>query len=1181
MSDPSHPSVKSQPDTPPSESRSRRNPSWVRRLLTSRIVWLLVVVAVILWFGHAPLLTWAVREGLAALEPAAKLRITTEALDVRLNGPVRAEGVVVQFLDPPGIGTRFTAETLTLSWNSPLAMFGVRGRIFRALDITGLRGDIDTDFGPEPPPIVVPVLTEDQKERLPALVRRMLPLEVSADIPELQVIFGPNTVLGRFEDSDLTLREGESGVFQIGRMLVTLGDYRDEFRDLSATTTWRSGRADIAGLTFRDGLVLRNFRADFVKFGGMGLSWEVDVYDGALRGDLDLGEKFGLLHLDGTVSLVGFDVATLPELLHLDAEATGVIRDLRLTFRGNPDRAMDAEIALRLSAHNVSWNQRGWESLEIGANYIGRRLVLSNFHLAQEDNVLSANGEAAIPEKLDQIGTTRFFVNLSAEVRDMEALANLFGPAVAGTRGHLSLHGSLSGDAGELDGYVSAGANDLEVFGLPPSSAKVSAVVTTNELQIRHFEFWSGQDRINARGVFGMQAPHPYNGELSLQVADIGEYIPLLPGDEPPPPIYTGSAELNWQGDGTWTAHSGAFQINLRDVVSEFTPTGITGEFAGTYSPENIYVSLARLTQADLRLDARFSVASSGINLFETRMARGEKALLTGEAFLPLDVFAMIGGAPLADALDPARPVYVEFSSGTLSVPEILLMAGQELTSTGTLTINLTASGPLPELQVQGRLEGKNLSATVEDLVFPQSGISLHLDTEDGRLNLDGRVDIDGFQPTTIQASMPFAFERLEDGGVRWFSETAPVTGRLRFPDTSLEIFRPFVPEIRRLTGTLRGGIDLSGSLNEPRLEGGLELTGGAIGFGPGLPEIEQLAADIRFDTTEMVIRHLRGEVGAGPFELTGTMNFADAANPMIRARLTGDDVLVYRDPGVRLRMDLDLSAEGSLNHGGAIQGKIELVNGRIYRRIEITPLLVRSRVEDGGIAVPVLSGIVPDPWAKWTLDVRIVDQTPFLLVGNIATGRIEPDLTITGTLGDPTMHGVIALQNLQAYLPASDLIVPDGRISFTEDNPFMPVMDVRGYAEVSGIRVQMFAYGPLSDANFAMRSDPPFSQENLILLVTTGVAPVGMTGAGLGVVAAGQGTILILRSLARQLEPFGVNIGGLVNRVGVSIVPPADTTQGSALNAEFRVLDNFSLISGADGYGFFNAGMQYTIRFR
>lgn len=1149
------------------------------RLLQQRWLWILVVIFAIFWFGHAPVLTWGARAGLRALEPAAGVVVTTGKMTVRLNGPIEIHDLQVTVSNPAASTTDMHAKYVRLRFASFWRMFWNRGRIFSSLEIIDLKGVLDVR--PEalpPPPFRLPVLTAEQKERLSAALLRLMPLQASINSPALEILADHQVY--RLNNTNIHLVEGAAGEATATDITADIAGFQQASTNVTGTTSWRNGKLTVQGVTIREGITIRSFSANFVKLGGIGMAWDIDVFDGTLRGDLDIGEHLGFLHLDGTLSAIDLNLDPLPEILNLRDRVAGNVRDARLTYRGNPDFPMDAEVALRLEASDFRWNDRGWKSLEIGATYIGRRLYLSNFHLAQEANLISANGEAAIPEDFSKLPNTRFFINLSADVRNVEALANLVGPKLGDTHGQLSLHGSLSGNDGELDGYINAMANDLEIAGLPRGSAKVSAVVTTTELQIRHFEFWSGEDRIQAHATMALQTPHQYSGDLSLKVHDLGLYAPLLP-TENGFQIFTGSAGLEWQGDGTLENHSGAFQIHLDNVTTDLTPTGITGAFEGTYSPENIYIGVAQLSQGDLMLEGRLTLARSGINVQDLQLERSSARLLTGDAFLPLDIFAMTQGASLAEALSTDRPVYARITSGLLQVPELLRMAGQETDATGTVSLNFTASGKLPELQVGGQFEGKNLSAQVNDFAFPSTSIEVTLATIKDQITLEGRIDIDGFKPMTLAGTMPFAFERLPDGGMRWFQETAPIQAQLRFPDTSLEIFRPFLASARTLEGTMRGSVDVSGTLNAPRVDGGLTLSGGVIEFAQKLPVIRELNADIQFDTDEATIRHVRGEIGAGPFELKGVVNYSDVTNPSIRMTLTGDNVLVYRDPGFRLRADLALTAEGTLSGGGLLSGTVDLVDGRIFRRLEVTPFLIQSRVDGGGIEIPVTSGLVPPPWDQWKLDIRLRNGTPFLLVGNIATGEISPDLTFSGTFGDPTVAGVIRLQNLQAYLPASDLIVPDGQISFTADNPFMPIMDVRGYADVGGIRVQAFAYGPLSNANFAMRSDPPLSQENLILLVTTGVAPVGMSGAGLGVVAAGQGSILLLRSFARQMEPFGLNIGAFVNRLGVSIVPPANTTEGTAISAEFRITNQFSLIAGTDGYGFFNSGLQYTIRFR
>ena len=65
---------------------------------------------------------------------------------------------------------------------------------------------------------------------------------------------------------------------------------------------------------------------------------------------------------------VGFsvEVAPLAALLGLPGNAEGVIRDMKFTFRGSPDQALDGEASLRLAADGFRWNERGWESLALG-----------------------------------------------------------------------------------------------------------------------------------------------------------------------------------------------------------------------------------------------------------------------------------------------------------------------------------------------------------------------------------------------------------------------------------------------------------------------------------------------------------------------------------------------------------------------------------------------------------------------------------------------------------------------------------------------------------------------------------------------------------------------------------------------------------------------------------------------
>lgn len=1158
---------KSSPAPAPSRVPRRRRRIWP---------WLLLVLLVAFWFGHEPALVWGARKAIDTFAPKLGLRLEVGTLRLHLFHPIELRDVHFEVTNPPASRTDARAALIALRTNSLAEIFFGDGRVFRDLVIEGLRGTFDFRK-PALIPQPMPSFTREQQEQVAALTLRFLPKKL--DLGNCDAVFLADgqsyTITGLNGNFD----EAASGSLRIDKALIEAGSIHQEILHGQAVTAWKDGAMYLSDLRLRDQIVVRDFVANFVNIGGVSLDWELGAYGGTVRGNVVFGEENHQPAIDASVAIVNLPVKPIPDLIALPARADGIVRDARLTFRGNPDQPLDNEISLHVSADNFRWNERGWQSLVAGVNYIGRRLYVTAFDLRQADNRISVNGELAVPEHPRDLPNTHYLANVSADVRDLHALAALAGPPFDQLGGQLSLYGAFQGDKGRMGGYVNADASGITYQTLPPASAHVSVIAKDGDLQIPYAGLWANDDRIEAKGSVGLYAPHRYTGELTGRIADLGLYTPFG-GEAVAQNVLTGAATLEWQGDGTASSHSGAFHARLDNVVTSATPTGLTGEFAGTYSPQNVYFSTVRLTHGALELNSRLTVASSGVNVTGLSLKRGKLGLLAGDGFVPLDVFALSSGKTLAQALDTTKPVYASFTSGDLPVADLIQMAGQKATVRGQIRLNLGASGTLPQLQLTGQLTGRELSATIEDFTIPQTTADIELNAGNGSLSVQGNIQTRGFQPLTLQARMPFAYEETKDGGVRLFHPDAPLSAQANFPGTSLEIFRPFLPTARRLEGSLAGRVNVSGTVSAPKIDGEATLTGGDIELSTDSPRINAVNARVTMNTSRVALESLHGEVGAGPFDATGWADFSKPGDPALHLQIKGSKVLLARDPGLRLRADLDLVADGR-GSAGSVTGSVQLVDGRIFKRLEITPLIVPNPVSGPVFTAPVLAGLVPPPFAEWKANVTIKNAEPFLLMGNLATGEISPDLTLTGTLGAPFLNGTVYLKNLQAYLPATTVLIPEGKIYFTQQQPFMPIMDVRARTDTSGYNVQMYAYGALSDSKLVMRSDPPLSQENLIFLLTTGLTPTGMSGAGLGEAAAGQGGIILLRSLARQLEPLGIDMNSFVNRLSVRVVPPKDVSQNSSLTSELRLTDQFSLTTGRDGYGFYNAGVQYTIRLR
>jgi autotransporter translocation and assembly factor TamB len=215
-------------------------------------------------------------------------------------------------------------------------------------------------------------------------------------------------------------------------------------------------------------------------------------------------------------------------------------------------------------------------------------------------------------------------------------------------------------------------------------------------------------------------------------------------------------------------------------------------------------------------------------------------------------------------------------------------------------------------------------------------------------------------------------------------------------------------------------------------------------------------------------------------------------------------------------------------------------------------------------------------------LDLKIENETPFLIQGNIASGEIIPNVTLRGTLGQPVPVGRITLKDVQAFLPFTTMNINEGRVDFLPDSPWIPLLDVRATAQTPDFEIQAYAFGPLNEKKLILRSEPPLPQEALVLLLTTGIAAGGpASGAGFGEAAAGQGTLFLLRSFARQLDLPGVDTDALLNRVQVQAVPSRSLGERATMRAKLRLTDNLDLVTERDGNGFFNAGATYTWRFQ
>ena len=163
---------------------------------------------------------------------------------------------------------------------------------------------------------------------------------------------------------------------------------------------------------------------------------------------------------------------------------------------------------------------------------------------------------------------------------------------------------------------------------------------------------------------------------------------------------------------------------------------------------------------------------------------------------------------------------------------------------------------------------------------------------------------------------------------------------------------------------------------------------------------------------------------------------------------------------------------------------------------------------------------------------------------------------------------GRLTLKNVQAFLPAGTMEIPEGRVDFLPDSPWIPLLDVRATARIAGVEIQAYAFGPLNEKKLILRSSPPLSQASLVRLLS-GESPAGATAV--------QDSLFPEFSLAGKFDWPGVDAGSVLNRLDVLEISQRPLGERITAPRKFLLADHPDLVPENDGNGLHDSAATYT----
>jgi len=406
---------------------------------------------------------------------------------------------------------------------------------------------------------------------------------------------------------------------------------------------------------------------------------------------------------------------------------------------------------------------------------------------------------------------------------------------------------------------------------------------------------------------------------------------------------------------------------------------------------------------------------------------------------------------------------------------------------------------------------------------------------------------------------------RLRAGGsIAELSGAQRLALGLRLDPTDLSELGLQMPAVASAAGVVRVRLGVGGTVKAPNLRGDLTLKKGALslkGFPVPFENIE-----LRVGISPGEIRVLEARARAG----TGRIWLSDARVPLRGLELTGAtatlearNVSLPVADGVQLTADATLNASYEAPPEGVEQSAPPHVTGNVsltsfsYTRpisfqLDIDQLTGRSptEVETYNPADDVV-----------TFDLNLVSPAPLEIANNMLDMQIAvppPGLRLMGTNQQFGALGTLSVESGSTlFLLGHHFSVRDGTILFDSTTRIAPRLDIhatteyRRYASSSPIepaaataaeaaagstagkwRIAMVVTGDTDEPKIRFTSDPPLSQEDIILLLQVGMTRAeldrGMVGSlaqsvGLEALTQATGFDQAVRSTVPLIDEFRV----------------------------------------------------------
>jgi hypothetical protein len=892
--------------------------------------------------------------------------------------------------------------------------------------------------------------------------------------------------------------------------------------------------------------------------GSAQLSGKLAVRDAVLTGEFDLNAS-SLNSAQGAIGKVAGAItikkklpapnSTAPWFADLATTATLDITDLR-----SHEYAIDATQAVLHSRDDL--------------------LTIDHAIVRRKQNEFAVTGDYRLPADFGKAAQQSARINVSLKAPQLGDYWATASPDRV--TGPLQLEGQVFLKDGEASGQLWIYGADIRARDLVIHQLSGQCTVARNVVYLNDFTAGlNQQDFVNATASVELRPPFHYRGRLAVNIADLSALRPLLGPAGKDRPL-AGSFIMNWEGAGEAKAFKNSGKLDLALTNGRFgTMQSLQANISATYSPQFLDVPTIFFRSDKMDFQAIAHAEGQTMEITRIQLDQGQAKYASGYISIPL-VWANLGTS--ASPLAANGKVAVTFQSENLDLKKLFDDFGMKPPVSGSMNVKVDAHGTLATLDSRFDLQMRDLRSTAVPKFEPAS-FDLTATTQNGQLNVIGKLQQAKIQPLELSANLPFDAVAIARAGT--LPDDTPVTAKVRLPRSSVNFIRQFVPDLAQLDGDVGLDMDVRGTVGKPELSGTGDITiNVARTINPTFPAVNNFKGRLNFAHDALTIQQFDGELSGGKFSVSGGIRLAKLTQPIIDLSIKSESALVARDDTMTVRADTDVKISGPLN-SATVTGTVATTNSQILKNIDLLPIGLPGRPPPQAAPDRPDISFPNPPLRDWKFDVALKTKDAFRIRGNMAGGGAVADLHLIGTGLHPGIEGMVRLENLEATLPFSRLEVSYGYLSFDPSDSFNPKIELHGTSVIRDYTIHVYVYGTALAPEAVFTSEPPLPQEEVISLLATGATREELTGNN-SVLAGRAATLLVQQLYHKIFKKSGgeTQNSSIFNRLDVDFGQTDPRTGQRQATARFKVNDQFVLLGDLEVTGGFKGMVKYLIRF-